>query len=103
MRDDEKFEMVRAMDQLPYVAGASFATVWFRLNNNREPTKEEFYSKVIEYFQAACNALETFPDSDEFAPIKRYIQHRMKQEIGDIKSGLNREVEKRYERYLDYG
>ncbi|MYB30120.1 MAG: hypothetical protein F4Y18_03690 [Cenarchaeum sp. SB0663_bin_5] len=103
MRDDERFEIVRAMDQLPHIAGASFATVWFRLGGNREPSKEEFRAKVVEHFQAACNALETFPDSDEFTPIKKYIRHRMKQEVEDITSGYNREIEKRYKRYLDYG
>lgn len=91
------------MDQLPHVAGASFATVWFRLGGNKRPTKDEFHSKVVEYFQAACNALETFPDSAEFAPIKKYIRHRMEQETRDINSGHNGEIEKRYKRYLDYG
>lgn len=103
MRDDEKFEIVRALDQLPHVAGSSFATVWFRMNRNRNPTKEEFRSKVVEYFKAACDALETFPDTDEFIPIKRYIRHRAVREIDDITAGHNREIEKRYKRYLDYG
>lgn len=103
MRDDERFEIMRSLDQLPYVAGASFATVWFRISGNKKPSKEEFRTKTVEYFQAACHALETFPDSGEFAPIKKYIRNRMQREIENIHAGNNKDIEKRYDRYLDYG
>lgn len=94
---------MRAMDMLPQVAGASFATTWFRLRKERRPAKEEYRAKVVEYFGAACGALDTFPDTEEFGPIKAYIQGRLKREIDGIMDGRNREVEKRYDRYIDYG
>ena len=103
MRDDERFEIMRAMDLLPQVAGASFATTWFRLGKVRRPTREEYRAKVVEYFGAACRALDTFPDTEEFGPIRLYIQGRLKREMGGIMEGRNREVEKRYDRYIDYG
>lgn len=103
MRDDEKFEMMRAMDLLPQVAGASFATTWFRLGGQRRPTREEYRAKTAEYFANACRSLENFPDTDEFGPIKEYIHGRLKREIDWIMAGRNREVEKRYDRYIDYG
>lgn len=103
MRDDEKFEMMRAMDLLPQVAGASFATTWFRLGGQRRPTREEYRAKTAEYFANACRSLENFPDTDEFVPIKEYIHGRLKREIDWIMAGRNREVEKRYDRYIDYG
>lgn len=103
MRDDERFEIVRAMDLLPQVAGASFATTWFRLRRVRSPTREEYRAKAAEYFGAACRALDTFPDTEEFGPIRSYIQGRLKRETEGIMEGRNREVEKRYDRYVDYG
>ncbi len=103
MRDDDKFEIMRAMDMLPHVAGASFATVWFRLNGNRRPTRDEFRIKTTEYLSAACDALESFPDTEKFVPIKKYIRKRIKTEIADILNGKNGEIEKRYDRYVDYG
>ena len=63
MRDDERFEMMRAMDLLPQVAGASFATTWFRLGGQRRPTREEYRAKTAEYFANACRSLENFPDT----------------------------------------
>lgn len=103
MRDDERFEVVRALDQLPQVAGASFATIWFRLSGIRHPTRQEYRERAARHFEAACQALETFPDEERYAAIKKYVQGRLQREINDILSGENPEIEKRYDRYLDYG
>ena len=103
MRDDEKFEMMRALDQLPQVAGASFATTWFRLGGNRSPTRQEYRETAAKYFEAACTALETFPDDERYAPIKEYIRARLRREMDAIMRGNNPEIEKRYDRYVDYG
>lgn len=103
MRDDEKFEMMRALDQLPQVAGASFATMLFRLGGRRNPTRQEYRETTAKYFEAACLALETFPDEERYAPIKQYVRGRLKREIDAIMQGRNPEIEKRYDRYVDYG
>ncbi len=103
MRDDERYEVVRALDRLPYVAGASFATTWFRLGGLRSPSRQEYREKAAKYFDAACRALDTFPDDERYGPIRAYIRGRLRREVGDILDGRNREVEKRYDRYLDYG
>lgn len=103
MRDDEKFEIMRALDQLPQVAGASFATTQFRLAGSRKPTKQEYREAAAGYFEAACLALETFPDEERYAPIKQYIRERLKRELRSIMQGENPEIEKRYDRYVDYG
>ena len=50
MRDDEKFEIIRALDLLPHISGASWAMLWFRMNKIKNPTKEEFREKTVEYF-----------------------------------------------------
>lgn len=103
MRNDQRFEIERAYDLLPHVVGASWATIWFRLNGIKKPTKEEFRCKVIEYFETLQNLSQSFPNEEQFFPIKNYIKDRHIEEIEKIENGKNPEIEKRYSRYIDYG
>ena len=103
MRDDEKFEIIRALDLLPHIAGASWAMLWFRINEVKNPTKEEFREKTIEYFSKIQPLLESFDNKKEFEEVSQYMKNRFENEKKIIKSGDNNEVEKRYQRYLDYG
>ena len=103
MRDDEKFEIIRALDLLPHIAGASWAMLWFRINEVKNPTKEEFRNKTIEYFSKIQPLLESFDNKKKFEEINHYIKNRFENEKKLIKSGDNNEVEKGYQRYLDYG
>jgi hypothetical protein len=103
MRDDEKFEIIRALDLLPHIAGASWAMLWFRIQEIKNPTKVEFREKTIEYFNKIQPLIESFDNKKEFEEIKHYIENRFENEKKIIKSGDNNEVEKRYQRYLDYG
>ncbi|TBR24178.1 MAG: hypothetical protein EPO63_04430 [Candidatus Nitrosotenuis sp.] len=103
MRNDERFEIERAYDLLPHVIGASWACVWFRLNQIKKPTNEEFRQKVVEYFVTLEKLGEIYPDDESFSSINEYIKNRYKEEIEKISLGKNQEVEKRYTRYIDYG
>ena len=103
MRDDEKFEIVRALDLLPHISGASWAMLWFRMNEIKNPTKEEFREKTVEYFSKIESLMKSFEGKNEFKDINQYMQNRFEDEKKLIMSGENSEVEKRYQRYLDYG
>ena len=103
MRDDQRFEIERAFDLLPHVIGSSWAVVWFRLNGIKKPTKEEYRQKVLEYFDMADSLFLSYPNTEEFEAMKKYIAWRKNEEVEKIKQGLNKEVEKRYDRYVDYG
>ena len=103
MRDDEKFEIIRALDLLPHIVGASWAMLWFRMKKMKTPTKEEFREKTIEYFSEIQPLMESFDNKKEFEEINRYMKNRFENEKKIIKNGKNTEVEKRYQRYLDYG
>lgn len=103
MRDDERFEIERAFDLLPHVIGASWACIWFRLNQIKIPTNEEFRQKVVEYFVTLEKLGDIYPDNESFYDIKKYIKNRYKEEIEKILLGKNQEIEKRYTRYIDYG
>ena len=103
MRDDERFEIERAFDLLPHVVGASWATLWFRLNGIKNPSAEEFREKTIEYFQRLDDLNNSFPTTLEFEGLVKFIKWRNESEIKKIKNGENNEIEKRYQRYIDYG
>ena len=103
MKDEQRFEIERAFDLLPHVVGASWAVIWFRLSGIKSPTREEFRDKVIEYFTLLNPLFGSYPQTEDFSEMGKYIQTRLNEEISRIKEGKNREIEKRYDRYVDYG
>ena len=103
MRNDERFEIQRAFDLLPHVVGASWTAVWFRMKGIKKPTREEFREKTIEYLRLIEPVFESYPKEEEFAEINKYIEFRKKEEYEKIQSGENKEIEMRYDRYVDYG
>jgi hypothetical protein len=103
MREDQRFEIERAYDLLPHVVGASWACIWFRMNQIKKPSREEFREKVVEYLSTLEGLGDAYPVEAQFSEIKAYIKNRHKDEIEKILEGKNQEVEKRYARYIDYG
>ncbi len=103
MRNDERYEIQRAFDLLPHVVGASWCTVWFRMKGIKKPTREEFREKTIEYLQLVEPVFDSYPKDSEFAEISRYIEFRKNDEYNKIRTGQNKEIETRYDRYVDYG
>ncbi len=103
MRDDQRFEIERALDLLPHVVGSSWTTIWFRMNGAKHPTREEYRKKVVEYLELLEPLFESLSEKEGFQEISEYIQRRKNNEIKKIVNGINKEVEKRYDRYIDYG
>ena len=103
MIDDQRFEIQSAFDLLPHVVGCSWATIWFRLNKIKNPTREEFREKVTEYFKMLNPLLDVYPQDKSFEEIISYLKKRNAIELEKINDGKNPEVEKRYDRYVDYG
>lgn len=103
MRNDERFEIQRAFDLLPHVVGSSWAVVWFRMKGIKKPTREEYREKTIEYLKKIEPVFDSYPKEIEFEEIIKYIEFRKKEEYKKIKSGENKEIEIRYDRYVDYG
>ncbi len=103
MIDDERFEIQSAFDLLPHVVGCSWATIWFRLNKIKKPTREEFRGKVTEYFKILDPLVDAYPQDKNFEEIVNYLKKRNAVELEKISDGKNPEVEKRYDRYVDYG
>ncbi|MGY5150405.1 MAG: hypothetical protein ACW9W3_10110 [Candidatus Nitrosopumilus sp. bin_68KS] len=103
MRNDERFEIQRAFDLLPHVVGSSWAVVWFRMKGIKKPTREEYREKTLEFLKKIEPVFDSYPREEEFSEIMKYIEYRKKDEYEKIKSGENKEVETRYDRYVDYG
>lgn len=103
MRNDERFEIERAFDLLPHIVGSSWAVIWFRLNKIKNPTREEYRKKVLEYLKMMEPVFESYKADRDLTEIIKYIESRKQEEYHKIISGTNVEVEKRYNRYLDYG
>ncbi len=103
MNEDQRFEIERAFDLLPHVVGATWTTTWFRFNGKKNPTREEYRNKVIEYMALLDPLFESLSDNEALEEIYKYIQSRKKTVIEQITNGLNKEIEKRYDRYVDYG
>ena len=103
MRNDERYEIQRAFDMLPHVAGSSWAVIWFRMKGIKKPTREEYREKTLEYFKKISPIFDSLPKEKEFEEIQKYIENRKNEEYEKIKSGDNKEVEIRYDRYIDYG
>ena len=75
----------------------------YRMKGIRNPTKDEFRNKVIEFFLTLEPLFESFNGDDSLDEINSYINNRLKNEIEQIRLGENKEIEKRYQRYVDYG
>ena len=103
MREEQLFEIERALDLLPHIAGGSWAMTWFRMKGIKNPTKEEFRNKVIEFFLKLEPLFKSFEDNESLSDINSYIKNRLENEIKQIELGGNKEIEKRYQRYVDYG
>ena len=103
MRDDERFEIERAFDLLPHIVGSSWAVAWFRLNGIKKPTEAEYREKTMEYLRLLEPLFDSYPENAEFEDMRKYIRFRKEKEFKNVLSGDNKEVEKRYKRYLDYG
>ena len=73
MRNDERFEIERALDLLPHVVGASWAMTYFRLKKIKNPTKQEFREKTIEYLIKIEPLMESFSNDEVFSDIQEYI------------------------------
>ncbi len=103
MRNDERYEIQRAFDLLPHVVGSSWAVIWFRMKGIKTPTREEYREKVLEYLKMIEPVFDSYPKEEECAAICKYIEFRKNDAYEKIKSGENKEIEIRYDRYVDYG
>ena len=97
------FELDRVLEDIAKTYVAPAATVWFKVTNNRKPTKEEYNEKVVEFVNKFENLIKNwYPENEHSGNLREYISKNVRYGISSINAGNNKEVERRYRYYVDY-
>src|ERR687891_1705565 len=83
------FEIERLVEDLAKIYATACATSWFKLTQNKRPTKEEFRNKVVEFMRHFDYSLQAFPQSPEAENFRNYAKGLLEREIKGILSGKN--------------
>lgn len=97
------FEIDRVIDDMARTYAAPCATTWFKVTDNKRPTKEEYRIKVVEFMKHFEYVLATlYPANTQTEYLRDYVKNGLRKAIHSITSGNNKEVERRYTYYTDY-
>lgn len=96
------FEIDRVTEDLAKIYSSQLAVSWFKVNNHKTPTKDEFREMVVTFMKDFENTLSKFPDTDAGVKFKNYSMNQLKQQIQIVLDGKNKDVEKRYKYYAEY-
>ena len=103
LKNLDLFELDRVLEDIAKTYAAPAATVWFKITNNRKPTKEEYHIKVIEFVKKFESLIKScYPENEQSDHLREYISKNVSYGISSINSGNNKEVERRYRYYVDY-
>src|SRR5262245_23826967 len=95
------FEIDRLIEDLAKLYSCSCAASWFKVENRRNPTKDEFRDKVIEFMNHFEYSLSVFPDSPEGEKFKKRSREQLQRQATLVLKGDNRDVEKRYNYFVN--
>jgi hypothetical protein len=96
------FEVDRLVEELAKIYATACATAWFKIEKTR-PTQSQYREKVVEYMRHFEGTLATFPDKPEAKTFRDHAKAALDTEIARVLSGQNKEVERRYKYFVDYG
>lgn len=94
------FEIERLVEDLAKLYSCSCASSWFKVEGLRNPTRDEFRNKVVEYMHHFENTLDTFPSTPESENFKKYTRGLLEKEYKLVLQGDNKDVEKRYNYFV---
>ena len=96
--------METVLEELTRSFAAPSATTWFKVTKNKSPTRDEYRLKVVDFMMLFENSLtlgyQNFPNSKD---ILELVKKGVRDQAKIILSGKNKDVEKRYKYYVDYG
>jgi hypothetical protein len=95
------FEINRLIEDLPKLYSCSCATSWFKVEGQWNPTRDEFRNKVVEFMNTFELTLSTFPNTQESEKFKRHAKELLTRETELVLKGENKEVEKRYNYFVN--
>lgn len=79
----------------------SCASSWFKIEGQSNPTRDDFRNKVVEYMNHFEYTLSTFSNSPEGEKFKTRARELLKKESVLVLKGDNKEVEKRYNYFVN--
>ena len=98
------FEMEKVLEELARSFAAPSATTWFKVTSSKSPTCDEYRLKVVDFMNLFENSLtlgyQNYPNSKN---ILDFVKKGIRDQSNVILSGKNKDVEKRYKYYVDYG
>ena len=97
------FEMERVLEELARTFAAPSATTWFKVTSTKTPTCEEYRRKVVEFMSLFESSLlkiyQNIPNSHDLLD---FIRKGVGDRIAIVLGGQNKDVEKRYNYYVEY-
>ena len=97
------FEIGRVIEELAKNYAAPCTTTWFKVSNNKNPSTEQYREKVVEFmkqFEAILSG--QLPPSEQSASCLEYAKKLLHTQISLIRRGNNKEVERRFQYYVNY-
>lgn len=97
------FELDRVIEELAKNYAAPCTTTWFKVTNNKKPSNEEYRAKVIEFVKQFEQIMsEQLPNSQQTTSFLEYVKKQLQSQILLIRRGNNKEVERRFQYYVNY-
>ena len=97
------FEIDRVIEDLAKSYAAPCATSWFKVNNIRKPSQDDYRKKVVEFMKHfEQTLLILYPNNVQSEEFKEYARSGLRKAIYSVNSGNSKEVERRYKYYADY-
>ena len=97
------FEVERVIEDLAKNYAAPCTTTWFKVTSNRRPSADEYREKVVDFmkqFEATMSG--QLPASEQTESCLRHIKEQVRNQILLIRRGNNKEVERRFQYYVNY-
>ncbi len=97
------FEIERVIEELAKNYAAPCTTTWFKVSNNKNPSTEQYREKVVEFmkqFEAILSG--QLPSSEQSTSCLAYAKKLLHAQISLIRRGNNKEVERRFQYYVNY-
>ncbi|HYP42463.1 MAG TPA: hypothetical protein VEQ18_00410 [Candidatus Nitrosocosmicus sp.] len=96
------FEVDRLAEDIAKIYASLLAVSLFKVNKNKNPSKEEFRNAVMDFMKQFQYSLDKFPDTEEGVKFKQHCRELFQRELDIVKTGKNKEVEKRHKYYTEY-
>ena len=97
------FEIDRVIEDLAKSYAAPCATSWFKVNNIKRPSQEDYRKKVVEFMKQFEAILSVqLPAGEQSTSCLDYVKKLLHTQILLIRRGNNKEVERRFQYYVNY-